>query len=69
VGACIGSLWPIYDAAAADFAREFYNEALKGSMLGEAMRLARKKIRDAYPDQITWAAFALYGDPTFRLGS
>lgn len=67
--ACVGSIWPIYDTPAADFAREFYNEALRGSMLGEAMRIARTKIRKKYPDQVTWAAFALYGDPTFRLGS
>jgi hypothetical protein len=36
-------------------------------MIGEAMRQARLAIKSQYPDQITWAAFALYGDPTFRL--
>lgn len=67
--ACIGSLWPIYDKPAAEFALEFYRKALEGYMLGEAMRLARVEIKRQHPDQVTWAAFALYGDATFRLAS
>jgi CHAT domain-containing protein len=65
--ACIGSLWPVYDQPAAEFALEFYRKALDGYMLGEAMRLARIETRRKYPRQVTWAAFALYGDATFRL--
>ncbi len=64
---CIGSLWPVYDDAAADFAIAFYNRVLEGNMLGEAMRQARLHIRDKYPSQITWAGFILYGDPTLQL--
>jgi CHAT domain-containing protein len=64
---CIGALWPIYDRPAAEFAIAFYNRVLEGYMIGEAMRLARVRIKEAYPAQITWAAFVLYGDPTFRL--
>lgn len=64
---CIGALWPIEDAPAANFAVEFYSKVLEGYMIGEAMRQARLKILTDYPDQITWAAFILYGDPTFRL--
>jgi hypothetical protein len=64
---CIGALWPVYDRPAADFAVEFYNLVLEGHMIGEAMRVARSKIRDKYPNQITWASFVLYGDPTYRL--
>ncbi|HEX8247017.1 MAG TPA: CHAT domain-containing protein, partial [Pyrinomonadaceae bacterium] len=64
---CIGSLWSIYDAPAAYFAVSFYNYVLMGHMIGEAMRLARREIKEKYPNQITWAAFVLYGDPTFRL--
>lgn len=64
---CIGSLWAIYDKPAADFAISFYNYVLKGYMIGEAMRQARLEIKKNYPNQITWAAFVLYGDPTFRL--
>jgi hypothetical protein len=66
---CIGSLWPIYDNAAAQFAVAFYKRVLVGQAIGEAMRLARCEIKQQFPDQITWAAFVLYGDPTFRLAS
>ena len=64
---CIGALWPIYDHPAAEFAVGFYTRVLEGHMIGEAMRLARCQIKEKYPNQITWAAFVLYGDPTFRL--
>lgn len=64
---CIGSIWPIYDGPAADFAVAFYRHALEGQMIGEAMRLARDQNRRDHPDQVTWASFVLYGDPTFRL--
>jgi CHAT domain-containing protein len=65
--ACIGALWPIYDGPAAEFAVEFYNKVLEGHMIGEAMWLARQYIRKEHPNQITWASFVLYGDPTARL--
>lgn len=64
---CIGSLWPINDLRAARFAVEFYNQVLEGHMIGEAMRRARVRVKGNEPDEITWAAFVLYGDPTFRL--
>jgi hypothetical protein len=64
---CVGSLWPVYDDPAAEFAIEFYNQVLEGQMLGEAMRLARRTTREKHPDSITWASFVLYGDPTYRL--
>ncbi len=64
---CVGSLWPVYDDPAAEFAIEFYKQALEGQMLGEAMRTARRVTRERYSDSITWASFVLYGDPTYRL--
>ena len=64
---CIGSLWPIYDRPAAEFAVEFYSKVLEGCMIGDAMRCARSAIYQKYPNQITWAAFVLYGNPTYRL--
>jgi hypothetical protein len=64
---CVGSLWPVYDDPAAEFAVEFYKQVLEGQPIGEAMRLTRRAIRSRFPDSITWAAFVLYGDPTFRL--
>jgi CHAT domain len=64
---CVGSLWPVYDAPAAELAVKFYRYVLAGEPTGEALRRARAEIRQAYPDEITWAAYVLYGDPTFRL--
>jgi hypothetical protein len=64
---CVGSLWPIFDGPAAQFAINFYNEVLEGQMIGEAMRLARISLKKEHPETITWASFVLYGDPTFRL--
>lgn len=64
---CVGSLWPIYDKPAADLAVNFYRNILAGEPTGEALRRARAHIRDAYPREITWASYVLYGDPTFRL--
>jgi hypothetical protein len=64
---CVGSLWPIYDEPAADFAVHFYNNVVRGYMIGEALRLARRAIKLKHNDQITWAAYVLYGDPTLRL--
>jgi hypothetical protein len=64
---CVGSLWPVYDDAAAELAIHFYRQVLQEQTIGEAMRLARQEIRKRYPNQVTWAGFILYGDPTFRL--
>jgi hypothetical protein len=64
---CIGALWPIYDRPAAEFALQFYERVLAGYKVGEAMQESRIQSKEAYPNQITWAAFVLYGDPTYRL--
>jgi CHAT domain len=64
---CVGSLWPVQDKCAADFAIAFYRQLLDGETLGEAMRQARMNVRARYPNSATWATFMLYGDPTFRL--
>ena len=64
---CIGSVWPVYDDAAAEFAVELYRRVLEGYTIGQAMRHAREASRKAHPDQITWGTFVLYGDPSFHL--
>lgn len=66
---CIGSLWPVHDAPAHDLAIHFYKHVLRGEMIGEALRQARKAVKSKpeYARDITWASFVLYGDPTFRL--
>lgn len=68
--ACVGSLWPIFDDTAADLAVTFYEHLIdKRQRVGEALRLARQRSHDAKGDAITWAAYALYGDPAYRLGA
>ncbi len=64
---CVGSLWPMYDRAAAQLAIAFYRFVLAGDPTGEALRRARADLREAYPHGHTWASYVLYGDPTFRL--
>jgi hypothetical protein len=64
---CVGSLWPVYDKPAAELAVNFYRYVLAGEPTGEALRQARADIRGAYPREVTWASYVLYGDPTFRL--
>jgi hypothetical protein len=63
----IGTLWPIFDQGASSFAALFYEHLLNGEMLGEAMRQARLAVRSARPNDVTWASFILYGDPTLRM--
>ncbi|QAY72075.1 CHAT domain-containing protein [Agromyces protaetiae] len=66
--ACVGSLWPVFDDTARMFASEFYRSLIgEGRRVGEALRSARLKSKEAQSDRITWASYALYGDPAFKL--
>lgn len=68
--ACVGSLWPVFDDTAADFATTFYDQLIaRHQRVGEALRVARQRSFEARKDAITWAAYALYGDPGYRLGN
>jgi len=63
---CIGSIWPVYDDAAAAFAVTLYGRILEGYSIGQAMQHARAASLKNLPNQITWGTFVLYGDPSFR---
>jgi hypothetical protein len=65
--ACIGNSWPVPDTVAAAFAVAFYNSALEGFSLGEAMRVARQTVAAQFPQDPAWASFAFYGDPGLSL--
>jgi hypothetical protein len=60
----IGSLWNIHDRTAAEIAAEFYRNCLHYPV-GEALRLSREKYYSS--EDITWAAFVMYGDPALNL--
>jgi len=65
--AIIGTMWPIFDEGAAQFASTFYEYLLAGQSLGEAMRQARLRVRESRPHDVTWASFVLYGDPSLNI--
>jgi len=60
--AFIGSLWAVSDGAAREFAEELYRRLLQGLTLGEAVMQARQAAA-SQPDDPTWLAYAVYGDP------
>lgn len=68
----VGSMWPVDDAAAATFARTFYETLVQvdgdgGSLhipVGQAVRQAREAVVTQHGEgQPAWAAYALYGSP------
>ncbi|MFQ5344206.1 MAG: CHAT domain-containing protein, partial [Anaerolineae bacterium] len=63
----IGALWPVLDAGSRRFAAFFYDRALAGDPVGEALRATRQRLHQERPADPTWASFVLYGDPTYRL--
>ncbi|MGY1636877.1 CHAT domain-containing protein [Geodermatophilus sp. SYSU D00742] len=67
--ACVGSRWPVYDRSAGEFAVDLYKYLLQGNKVGEALRLAREDWYREHGDEITWATYALYGDPGFHITS
>lgn len=66
-GAFVGALWEVNDRLAAQFAAEFYTQLFGGATLGDAFTTARTAIRTAAPDNPTWLAYVLYGEPLSHL--
>lgn len=63
----IGSLFDVPEKGACAFAEKFYNCVLGGNTVGEAMRVARKHVKDEKEYGATWACFIMYGDPCLRI--
>jgi len=60
--------WAVDDAAALEFAKQFYQNMFEGICFGEAVKRARKKIYEEFGSRTnTWGAFQCYGDPFFKL--
>src|SRR5262249_41620624 len=60
----IGTGWPVDDAAALEFAKIFYTEALCGNDLGNSLSRAREAIL-AWGS--TWGAYQHYGQAAAKL--
>jgi CHAT domain-containing protein len=60
----IGTGWPVDDAAALEFAKVFYREALSGNELGSSLSKAREAILTSGS---TWGAYQHYGQATAKL--
>lgn len=64
----IGPYWPVYDDAALTFSVNFYQAVLSGVSLGESVRRAKELIFTKFKgEEIAWASYSFYGDPTQTL--
>ncbi|OQX18612.1 MAG: hypothetical protein BWK80_37935 [Desulfobacteraceae bacterium IS3] len=63
----IGSSWEIKDEPSRNFACLFYEHLVSGKTVGEAVHQARLDLmkKDQSGNDISWASYVLYGDPTF----
>lgn len=61
----LGTFWEIPDEQSQHFALSFYQALFDGGSVGAAVLAARRKIMDNFGEQnIVWAGYLLYGDPT-----
>jgi ATP-dependent Clp protease ATP-binding subunit ClpA len=66
-GAVVGLRWPVNAVRAHEFTAFFYQELADGMSIGEAMRRSRSILAQHHPEDTSWMAYVLYGDPTQRL--
>ena len=64
--AVIAAGWAVNDDAASTFAGSFYSSFFRGATFGDAVKDAREKTQDKYPQFNTWGAYQCYGDPDYR---
>jgi CHAT domain-containing protein len=62
----VGTYWPVYDNAAAVFAKTFYDSLLNGLSIGAALTSARQPLQDQ-ERTIDWADYIHYGNQDFTL--
>ena len=68
VKAVIAAGWAVDDAAAADFAKRFYDDMFDGCAFGDAVKNARSEVYEKYhASNNTWGAYQCYGDPFYKL--
>ncbi|MEO7022076.1 MAG: AAA family ATPase [Ktedonobacteraceae bacterium] len=66
-GAVVAMRWPVDPQRAREFAITFYQEIADGVAPGEAMRRTRVSMAQRRLEDVAWAAYVLYGDPTVPL--
>ena len=63
----LGPMWELPDEDGLAFALRFYEHALSGAPLGEAVRRARQALWSNARTPLSFAGYALYGDPRLAL--
>ncbi len=64
----IGTFWEVLDSPSSDFAVEFYRSLNQATPIGTAVTAARRRLVEMYGmENIIWASYMLYGDPTQKL--
>ena len=56
------SLWEVASEAAVTYMKSFYGKMRAGMGKAEALRLARKEVKEKYPHPFFWSVFVLYGE-------
>jgi CHAT domain len=62
-GAFLGTLWPVNDRIAREFAKDFYRRFLSGYSIAEALLQARLHVRDLIPGDPSWLAYTVFAHP------
>lgn len=64
----IGTFWEVLDSPSSVFAIEFYRAVAENASIGQALLKARKQLIEIYgKNNIIWASYMLYGDPSFEI--
>lgn len=66
-GAFLAPQWSVRDASAFHFAQAFYHSLAEGQSFAQAVQTARKTTRDTHPENLSWAAYAIYSHPNGRV--
>jgi hypothetical protein len=66
-GGFVAPQWSVDSTLAAVFSKGFYEAVESGETLGEAVRLARRAVRDDNVIDPAWLAYTVYGHPNARI--
>lgn len=64
----LGTRWKLPDDSGSEFARTFYRQFLgQGLPIGKAIAQARVALKEASPNDLSWASYVYWGDPRIAL--